>query len=166
MTSLFPAHITDLATQVLAAARQKKMMITTAESCTGGLIAASLTDIPGSSDVIDRGFITYSYESKTDLLGVDPDTLAEAGAVSEEIAAEMADGLLDVSPVDITVAVTGIAGPGGGTPDKPVGLVYIGIATRDGVVRTVKNNFKGDRNAVRLQTVEKALRELLAEMQD
>lgn len=162
--TLFPPHITALAEQVLAAARARKMMLTTAESCTGGLIAASLTEIPGSSDVIDRGFITYSYESKTDLLGVDPDMLVDCGAVSEEVAADMADGLLDVSPVDIALAVTGIAGPGGGTPEKPVGLVYIGIATRDGAVRTVKNNFSGDRSSVRLQTVEKALKELLAEI--
>lgn len=161
---VFDGTLSTLAEKVLAAARQKKLKIVTSESCTGGLIAAAITDIPGSSDVFDRGFMTYSYESKVDLLGVDPDTLKEHGAVSEEVAVEMADGALDAAPADISLAVTGIAGPGGATPGKPVGLVYIGIATRDGDIRTVKNNFSGNRSDVRLQTVEKALQELLVEI--
>ena len=164
MTSPFSNKILTLAETVLTAARKNKLKIITAESCTGGLVAACLTEIAGSSDVVECGVVTYSYQSKIDLLGVDEDTLQEYGAVSEETAAEMADGALDLSPADISVAVTGIAGPGGATPGKPVGLVYIGIATRDGGVRTIQNNFSGSREQVRMATVEKALQELLAEI--
>jgi nicotinamide-nucleotide amidase len=166
MTSLFPSNISQLAEKVLSAARAKKLKIVTAESCTGGLISGCLTDIAGSSDVVERGFVTYSNEAKEDMIGVDIDILKEFGAVSAETAAEMADGALDASPADISVAVTGIAGPGGATPQKPVGLVYIGIANRDGAVRTVKCNFSGDRATVRLATVQKALEEVLAEVAD
>lgn len=162
--TFFPAHIRQLAEKTLAAARQKKWRIVTAESCTGGLIAAALTEVPGSSDVFDRGFMTYSYESKMDILGVDDATLKEFGAVSEETAVEMADGALDAAPAEIAVAVTGIAGPGGATPGKPVGLVYIGIATREGEMHVTKNNFSGDRAEVRMATVQKALELLLQEM--
>src|SRR5262249_45856777 len=111
--------------------RQRGWMIATAESCTGGLIAATLTEIAGSSDVVDRGFVTYSNEAKSDLLGVPATLIAEHGAVSAEVASAMAAGALNRSRAAIAVAVTGIAGPGGGSPEKPVGLVYIGLARRD-----------------------------------
>lgn len=154
---------TTAATAVLAAARAKNMMLATAESCTGGIIAGCLTEIAGSSDVFDRGFITYSYDAKIGNLGVLPDTLAIHGAVSAETAHEMAKGTLAHSKAHITLAVTGIAGPGGATPDKPVGLVYIALANgRTGEVRTIKNSFTGDRSAVRIATLDKAL-VLLAE---
>jgi PncC family amidohydrolase len=139
----------------------KSMILATAESCTGGLISAAITDRAGSSAVFDRGFITYTNQSKMDLLGVSPNTLAQHGAVSEETAKEMAIGALKHSHAQISVAVTGIAGPTGGTPQKPVGLVYIAIADKSGADAT-KNIFEGNRTAIRQATVEKAL-ELLIE---
>ncbi len=156
--SIFSATQTDNAAAVLQAARDKKLMLATAESCTGGIIAGCLTEIAGSSDVFDRGFITYSYDAKIVNLGVSQDTLTTHGAVSEETAYEMAKGALAHSKAQIALAVTGIAGPGGATPDKPVGLVYIGIANaRTGEVKTIKNNFAGDRAGVRTATLDKAL---------
>ena len=161
--SIFSTHQTTLATDVLQAARDKKLMLATAESCTGGIIAGCLTEIAGSSDVFDRGFITYSYDAKIINLGVNPDTLTGHGAVSEQTAHEMAKGALAHSKAQIALAVTGIAGPGGATPDKPVGLVYIGVANaKTGQVKTIKNNFAGDRADVRGATLDKAL-SLLAE---
>lgn len=139
----------------------ENMMLATAESCTGGLIAAAITDRAGSSAVFDRGFITYTNESKSELIGVKKETLDQYGAVSENTAKEMAEGALKNSRAHIAVSVTGIAGPSGGTDKKPVGLVYIGIATKDGVTAH-KNNFDGDRTSIRQATVEKAL-ELLIE---
>jgi nicotinamide-nucleotide amidase len=115
---------------VLDVARAASLKVTTAESCTGGLIAASLTEIAGSSDVFERGFVTYSNQSKTELLGVPADLITQSGAVSEAVARAMAEGALAHARADIAVAVTGIAGPGGGTADKPVGLVFIGAAKR------------------------------------
>jgi nicotinamide-nucleotide amidase len=110
--------------------RQKKLKIATAESCTGGLLAATLTEIPGSSDVLDRGFVTYSNEAKQAMLGVNATTLASFGAVSRETAEAMAKGALAHAPVDLAVSITGIAGPGGGSPGKPVGLVHFAAASR------------------------------------
>lgn len=115
---------------LLTLGRAAGARIATAESCTGGLITAALTDIPGSSDVVDRGFVTYSNAAKTEMLGVSPETLASFGAVSEQVAGEMATGALARSNATITVAVTGIAGPGG-SEHKPEGRVCFGIATRD-----------------------------------
>lgn len=163
---LFPLHITQLAEKTLAAARAKELKITAAESCTGGLIAGALTEIAGSSDVFERGFVTYSNQSKQDLLGVEEDTLIAFGAVSAETAAEMADGALDSSLADVAVSVTGVAGPGGGTSAKPVGLVYMGVASSDGAVRTFSHHFTGDRAAVRLAAVQKALELLLEEIEN
>lgn len=161
MTNYTPQQI-EKAQQVLASARSAKIMITTAESCTGGLIAGSLTEIPGSSDVFDRGFVVYSYNAKMDILGVRGSTIETTGAVSAETAQEMADGALKAATSsDIAVAVTGIAGPGGATPDKPVGLVYIGIAHKGHPTQTFKNNFSGDRAAVRNATLDRALDLLL-----
>ena len=124
--------ISRLAQQVLERCRAGKLMLATAESCTGGMIAAALTDIAGSSDVVERGFVTYSNEAKTEMLGVPADLIERVGAVSEEVAQAMAAGALAHAPVDLAIAVTGIAGPGGGSAEKPVGLVYLGIARRRG----------------------------------
>jgi nicotinamide-nucleotide amidase len=135
----------------------KGLKIATAESCTGGLIAASLTDIPGSSDVFERGFVTYSNESKTELLGIPASLIAEHGAVSEQVARAMSAGALAHSPADVAIAVTGIAGPGGGTAEKPVGLVYVAAAQRGGGQSVQRHLFDGDRESVRLSTVRAAL---------
>lgn len=116
------------ARQLLASLRERSLMMATAESCTGGLLAAALTEIPGSSDVLDRGFVTYSNEAKIEMLGVHPDLIATHGAVSPQVARAMAEGALIHSQADIAIAITGIAGPGGGTPAKPVGLVHLAAA--------------------------------------
>ena len=126
------AEITAAATRVLDAARARRLKVATAESCTGGLVAGALTDIAGSSDVVERGFVTYSNEAKIEMLGVSEATLATHGAVSQPTAEAMAVGAIRRSAADLAVAVTGIAGPGGGTPQKPVGLVHLAAAARDG----------------------------------
>lgn len=163
--TFFPARLNDLAKTVLDEARQKGIHIATAESCTGGLITGCLTEIPGSSDVVDRGFITYSNDSKMVQLSVERKTLMDFGAVSAETALEMAEGALRSSNAQIAISTTGIAGPGGATDGKPVGLVYIGIANgKNGNSYTVKNLFAGDRTAVRLDTVETALTALRKEI--
>lgn len=135
--------------------------LATAESCTGGMISAAFTDLSGSSDIFDRGFVTYSNEAKMAMLGVSPATLEAHGAVSEQTAREMCEGALKNSLADVTIAVTGIAGPSGGTPDKPVGLVYIGLAKKKSETRIFRHVFAGDRQAVRQQTVEQALEHLM-----
>src|ERR1700748_1601729 len=121
-----------LARSLLDLCRMRKLTIAAAESCAGGLVAGALTDIPGSSDVIDRGFVTYSNEAKRAMLGVEASTLATFGAVSKETATQMAVGALEHADVDLAVSITGIAGPGGATPGKPVGLVPFAVAPRDG----------------------------------
>jgi nicotinamide-nucleotide amidase len=141
---------------LLAACRAQKVLLATAESCTGGLIAAALTAIAGSSDVVDRGFVTYSNEAKTQMLGVPADIIAAVGAVSEQVAGLMAAGALANSRAGIAVAVTGVAGPGGGSAEKPVGLVWFGLAVRGGPARTVHRVFPGDRTAIRAATVAQA----------
>lgn len=147
-----------LAAEVLAAFRARGWMIATAESCTGGLIAGALTEVPGSSDVVDRGFVTYSNAAKVGMLGVRSATLETFGAVSAETAREMAEGALTRSQAAVAVAVTGIAGPGGGTPQKPEGLVWFGLARRDGGTETFKREFgAAGRSEVRRLTVETAL---------
>jgi len=137
---------------VLAACRRRKLKVVTAESCTGGLIAAMLTEIAGSSDVVERGFVTYSNEAKTALLSVPAKMIATYGAVSENVARAMARGALKRSLADIAVSVTGIAGPGGATPGKPVGLVHLCCATKRSILHR-KIVFKGNRSAVRRQAV-------------
>jgi len=155
---VFNGELIRLAANVLVAARAKGLMIATAESCTGGLIAGLLTEIAGSSDVVERGFVTYSNEAKEEMLGVARDLLVAHGAVSEPVAAAMAQGALAHSNAQVSVAVTGIAGPGGGSAEKPVGLVYI-AAMREGGTAVVERHLFGDigREQVRLATVEAAL---------
>ena len=142
---------------LLARCRATGLMLATAESCTGGLIAATLTAIAGSSDVVDRGFVTYSNEAKTDLVGVDPVLIATHGAVSEPVARAMAEGALARSRAALTIAVTGVAGPGGGSAEKPVGLVWFGCARRGGATISARQVFPGDRAEVRRATVAEAL---------
>jgi nicotinamide-nucleotide amidase len=152
----------EKAAQVLDLFRARGLKIATAESCTGGLVAGALTEIAGSSDVVDRGFVTYSNEAKEAMLGVPSATLARHGAVSAETAAAMAAGALKNSSADIVVAITGIAGPGGGSQQKPIGLVHFAAASRDG--RSVARERRyGDigRQSVRQQSVAEAL-DLLA----
>jgi nicotinamide-nucleotide amidase len=145
---------------VLEAFQAAGKMLSTAESCTGGMVAAALTDIAGSSAVVERGFVTYSNAAKTELLGVDAALIAAKGAVSSEVAEAMAKGALAHSHADVSVSVTGIAGPGGGSAEKPVGLVWFGLAA-GGATTTERETFKGDRAAVRTQATEKALSLLL-----
>jgi nicotinamide-nucleotide amidase len=146
-----------LATDVLAACRAAGQRVATAESCTGGLIAAALTEIAGSSDVVDRGFVTYSNAAKTEMLGV-PAALIEAhGAVSESVALAMAAGALAHSRAELCVSVTGIAGPGGGSAEKPVGLVWFATAARGSPPKAYREVFPGNRRAVRAAAVDKGL---------
>jgi nicotinamide-nucleotide amidase len=155
-------RIRALSEAVLTRCRGKKLMLATAESCTGGLIAGALTDIAGSSDVVDRGFVTYSNRAKTEMLGVPEALIARHGAVSAEVALAMAAGALTHAPVELAVAVTGIAGPGGGSEAKPVGLVYLAVARRGSEPAIERHQFYGNRAAIRQATVERAL-EMLAE---
>ena len=152
----------SLASAVLDICRAKKLRLVTAESCTGGMVAAALTDIAGSSDVVERGLVTYSNDAKSELLAVPPPLIAAHGAVSGEVAAAMAAGALARAPVDLAVAITGIAGPSGGSPAKPVGLVWFGIAARAAAPRIESQVFPGDRAAVRLAATRRALELLLA----
>lgn len=154
---MFEAEILTLAQSVLDACRARGWHVATAESCTGGLVAGALTAIAGSSDVVERGFVTYSNEAKSELLGVPPDIISAHGAVSAETAAAMAQGAVARSPVDLAISVTGVAGPGGATPTKPVGLVLFGLARRDGTCRTERRIFDGDRSAVRQAALQVAL---------
>ncbi len=139
----------EQAEAALEALRGRGWTVATAESCTGGLVAAALTAIAGSSDVVDRGFVTYSNAAKAEMLGVDPALIGRVGAVSEAVARAMAEGALARSGASIAVSATGIAGPGGGSADKPVGLVWFGFARRDRVTETLRRVFAGDRAAVR-----------------
>jgi nicotinamide-nucleotide amidase len=142
-----------LSRSLLDLCRMRKLTIATAESCTGGLVAGALTDIPGSSDVIDRGFVTYSNDAKRAMLGVKTTTLATFGAVSKETATAMAIGALEKAGVDLAVSITGIAGPGGATPGKPVGLVHFAVAARDGRILHRECRFGAiGRSAVRAAT--------------
>lgn len=146
-----------LATEVLDHCRKAKLTIATAESCTGGMIGAALTAISGSSDVVDRGFITYSNQAKQDMLNVSADALKMQGAVSELVAEQMAEGGLKAAKTGLCVAVTGIAGPGGGTDKKPVGLVYMACAKINSSTIVEKHIFEGNRDDVRIQTAKRAL---------
>ncbi|MCP2680393.1 CinA family protein [Maricaulaceae bacterium NA33B04] len=152
------AEFDSVAVEVLDAARKAGVMVATAESCTGGLIAGQLTEIAGSSDVVDRGFVTYTNAAKMEMLGVRAETLKSVGAVAEQTAREMAAGALARSRAGIAVSVTGVAGPGGGSADKPVGLVWFGLAKSGADVLTLEKRF-GDigRDRVRAATIKTAL---------
>lgn len=154
MSTMFPAPLLTLAQQVLTGCRRHGLTLATAESCTGGLIAACLTEIAGSSDVVERGLVTYSNRAKTELLGVPEEMLTAHGAVSEAVARAMAEGALTGD--GIAIAVTGIAGPGGGSTQKPVGLVHL-AAARAGRTVHQRQIFPGDRSMIRMATVERAL---------
>jgi nicotinamide-nucleotide amidase len=161
------AALYRVAERVGAALRKRKLMLATAESCTGGWIAEAVTMVPGSSDWFERGFVTYTYISKREMLGVKESTLEKHGAVAEEIVREMAQGALARSHAQIAVAVSGIAGPGGGTPEKPVGTVCFAWAMKDGgAVRAETRRYPGDREAVRRQSVEHALEGVLVSLGD
>lgn len=152
------ADIGDLADRFLKACHEHGILAATAESCTGGLIIAAMTDIPGSSSMVDRGFVTYSNEAKMDMLGVSATTLDAHGAVSSETAYEMAKGALERSRAGISLAVTGIAGPDGGGAEKPVGLVWFGLALTGKPVVTEKRIFENrGRDFIRRETVRHAL---------
>ena len=153
---MFDAETLALATSVLAACRAKGWRVATAESCTGGLVAAALTAIAGSSDVVDRGFVTYSNAAKMELLGVSAATLAAVGAVSAETARLMAIGAVSRASVDLAISITGVAGPGGSSTEKPVGLVYLGVATKDSA-RGERHVFPGDRDGIRRAAMIRAL---------
>lgn len=150
------ALITDIFSQL----QKRNWMITTAESCTGGLVAARMTEIAGSSAYVERGFITYSNQAKTEMLGVPAALIDTYGAVSPEVAESMASGAIQASNANIAVSITGIAGPGGGSDEKPVGLVYIGVATWDGA-QSFEHRFTGNRASVRKQSVDAALTHIL-----
>ena len=154
---MLPSDLTALAADVIAAGRQAGLMVATAESCTGGLIAACLTAVPGSSAVVERGFVTYSNRAKTEMLGVPADLIERVGAVSAEVARAMAEGALSHARADVAVSVTGIAGPDGGTPLKPVGLVHLAVARHGRPTRDEAHVFAGDRAAVREATAARAL---------
>lgn len=155
---MLDADLLTAAERLLEACRKRGVMLVTAESCTGGMIAGGLTAIAGSSDVVDRGFVTYSNAAKTEMLGVPAALVAEKGAVSAEVAREMASGALARSAAQVAVSVTGVAGPGGGSEQKPVGLVYFGLAGPDGILRHDRQIFAGDRNAVRRASVLHAMK--------
>ncbi|HEX6441315.1 MAG TPA: CinA family protein [Stellaceae bacterium] len=159
---MFDLETLALAENLLALCRARGWRVATAESCTGGLVAAALTAVADASDVFKRGFVAYSNEAKIDLLGVPQDMIAQHGAVSAETAAAMARGAVSRAGVDLSVSTTGIAGPGGGTPQKPVGLIYLGIAARDGGGRVERRVFPGDRGEVRHAAMVEALEMLLA----
>jgi nicotinamide-nucleotide amidase len=155
---MIDADLRKAATRLLDQCRARGLRLATAESCTGGLVAAALTEIAGSSDVVDRGFVTYSNEAKQEMLGVPPATLKRHGAVSEQTAIAMAAGALKNSKADLSVSITGIAGPGGGSKEKPVGLVHFAAASRDGRKLARRRLFgKIGRRQVRLRSVTQAL---------
>lgn len=161
---LFDKNLTDKASQVLKTCGEKHMRVATAESCTGGLISALLTEIPGSSVVIGRSFVTYSNRAKHEVLNVPAALLQQHGAVSEEVVCAMAQNTFDMTSAHLTIAVSGIAGPGGGSAEKPAGTVHMATCTQNGV-HHIRQSF-GDigRTQVRLATVDAAMDMLLAQL--
>jgi nicotinamide-nucleotide amidase len=155
---MFTPELIERAAALVALCRARRFKVVTAESCTGGLVAGLLTEIPGSSAVLERGFVVYSNDAKRELLGVPAATLAEFGAVSEQTARAMAQGAIIHSQADFAVAITGIAGPDGGTAEKPVGLVHFACARRDGAVVAAEKRYGAlSRSAIRLASVGTAL---------
>jgi nicotinamide-nucleotide amidase len=162
---MFPDRLRNLAMLILDDAEQARLKIATAESCTGGLVAALFTDIPGSSTVFERGFVTYSNKAKEEMLGVPGDVLADYGAVSEPVARMMAEGALQNSRANIAVGITGVAGPGGGTKMKPVGLVHIACARENrAVVHEMLQLGDIGRSAIRMEALEAALKLIQVQM--
>lgn len=155
-----PDDVASLATETIAALKAAGITVATAESCTGGLIVGALTSVPGSSDVVYGGFVTYANEAKIAMIGVPFGMLRQFGAVSKEVAMAMADGAMAAAGTHLAVAVTGIAGPDGGTAEKPVGLVHFSLATEDGTTH-LKKVFAGNRDEVRQATVVQALKLVL-----
>ncbi len=154
---IFPPRSLELARQLLAACEARGLRLATAESCTGGLIIACLTEIPGASNVVERGYVTYDNSAKEEELGVPAALLEQVGAVSQEVAEAMARGALARAGVSLAIATTGIAGPGGATPTKPVGLVHIAVASHAHGMAHARHLLTGDRAAIRLATVDAAL---------
>ncbi|MBK8083285.1 MAG: CinA family protein [Devosia sp.] len=155
-----PSDVATLAAETVSALRTAGLTIATAESCTGGLIAGALTAVSGSSEVVYGGFVTYADEAKIGMIGVPFGLLRQHGAVSKPVAIAMAEGALGTAGTHLAVAVTGIAGPDGGTTEKPVGLVHLALATEDGT-KHLKRQFVGDRDSIRHQTVVEALKLVL-----
>ena len=155
-----------LAKQLTDLLKEKDMKIVTAESCTGGLLSASLTHKPGASEIFERGYVTYSNESKHEILGVPQEILNTHGAVSIETAEAMAQGALENSHADIAVSITGIAGPDGGSPEKPVGLVFLGYALKGGSRGSVQSQFEGSREDIQLEAAKTALKHLISVMEN
>ncbi|MEW5944174.1 MAG: nicotinamide-nucleotide amidohydrolase family protein [Pseudomonadota bacterium] len=153
-----------LAAEVGEALKVRGLMLATAESCTGGWVGEAVTAVPGSSHWYERGFITYTDRSKQEMLGVSAQTLTRYGAVSEAVVREMVAGALERSHAQVALAISGIAGPGGGTPDKPVGMVCLAWGAKDGAIVAETHRFDGDRRKVRRQAVEAALRGVLAHL--
>jgi nicotinamide-nucleotide amidase len=158
MSALFPDDLIHQAGALLADLQRRSLRLATAESCTGGLLAGLLTEIPGASATLERGFVTYSNAAKSSLLGVDPQLIERVGAVSEEVARAMAEGALAAAPVAMAVAITGIAGPDGGTPEKPVGLVYLAVAMTGATTQAIECRFGSvGRTQIRLASLGEAL---------
>ena len=162
---MFSDKIVELARNVISACKKHKLRLATAESCTGGLIAGCLTSVSGASDVVQFGLVTYTNQAKISLLGVSASVLSEHGAVSEIVSRSMANGAIKPGNADISVSVTGIAGPGGGSNEKPVGLVHISVARKHYKTLNERHLFDGDREAIRLQTVTAALKLLLKQIE-
>ena len=159
--NIFHQETITAAKKLLTSCEIAGLSIGSAESCTGGLLSGLLTSIPGSSRVFDRGFVTYTNCSKHEMLGVSLKLLENKGAVSVEVAEMMAKGILDRTSVDLSIAITGIAGPGGGTKEKPVGLVFVAVERRNGVSTSESRIFKGNRDRVRLASVDLAISMLM-----
>jgi nicotinamide-nucleotide amidase len=160
---LFPTELIKLTNKLISACRKGDIKIATAESCTGGLIAGCLTSVAGSSDVFERGFNTYSNDAKSELLGIPIDIIASHGAVSKATAIAMCEGALKNAPVQLTISVTGIAGPGGGTIEKPVGTVHMASARVGKSTIEESYLFNGNRDQIRLYTIKKALELMLSQ---
>lgn len=158
---MYPDPLLDKAAALLDAMKRQRTRLVIAESCTGGLIAGCITEIAGSSVVFDRGFVTYSNEAKSEILGVPDELLAALGAVSAEVAGAMVAGALARSPAGLALSVTGVSGPGGGSKEKPVGTVFMAVARRGETPAAHRFQFAGDRTGVRLATVDRALDLLL-----
>lgn len=167
MNSPHDNPLSALAVEVVEAYTARGFTISTAESCTGGLIAGIITDVPGSSAVLDRGYVTYSNDAKVEMLGVDEETIENVGAVSEEVAEQMARNALQKSSTDVAISVTGIAGPDGGSEDKPVGLVWFGCACDWTPTFTISRYFDDNgRDAIRMETIMTALMILIETLKE